>query len=144
MIRHVKFYGSKQLDVMCQNQCFFIARIILIKFVGIFDRIKTCKDTIKTFQGAASIENSFYRDSIPPAKGCITPGKNQDDIRVAVRESNTISTHTSILESVLKPGKAYPEKRRLVQSIAELCDIPGPSHEYVHVTSNIATIPGKY
>ncbi|ENN73058.1 hypothetical protein YQE_10328, partial [Dendroctonus ponderosae] len=111
---------------------------------GIFDRIKTCKDTIKTFQGAASIENSFYRDSIPPAKGCITPGKNQDDIRVAVRESNTISTHTSILESVLKPGKAYPEKRRLVQSIAELCDIPGPSHEYVHVTSNIATIPGKY
>ncbi|KAH1028611.1 hypothetical protein HUJ05_001950 [Dendroctonus ponderosae] len=66
------------------------------------------------FQGAASIENSLYREGIPSAEGrAATPLNNQDGIRMA--ESNTILTHTSPLE----------------------CDIPGPSHEYV------ATVPGS-
>ncbi|XP_048521134.1 uncharacterized protein LOC109545747 [Dendroctonus ponderosae] len=43
----------------------------------------------------------------------------------------------------IKPAEVYPGKRCLVQPIAELGDIPGPSHEYVHVTSNIATVPGS-
>ncbi|KAH1028496.1 hypothetical protein HUJ05_001850 [Dendroctonus ponderosae] len=70
------------------------------------------------FQGAPSIENSFYRESIPSARGCVTPEKNQDG--VCMVESNTILTHTSPLESVIKPAKVYPGKRRLVQPIAEI------------------------
>uniref|UniRef100_A0AAR5PGS0 Uncharacterized protein n=1 Tax=Dendroctonus ponderosae TaxID=77166 RepID=A0AAR5PGS0_DENPD len=60
-----------------------------------------------------------------------------------IKKSNTILTYTSPLESVIKPAKVYPGKRCLVQPIAKLGDIPGPSHEYVHVTSNIATVPGS-
>uniref|UniRef100_A0AAR5Q909 THAP-type domain-containing protein n=1 Tax=Dendroctonus ponderosae TaxID=77166 RepID=A0AAR5Q909_DENPD len=71
-------------------------------------------DLLDGFQGAASIENSLYREGIPSAEGrAATPLNNQDGIRMA--ESNTILTHTSPLE----------------------CDIPGPSHEYV------ATVPGS-
>ncbi|XP_048523248.1 uncharacterized protein LOC125504796 [Dendroctonus ponderosae] len=90
------------------------------------------------FQGAPSKENSFYREGVAYAQGCVTPVKNLP------AESGTSEgegcTQWSPLEGVTKPAKVYPGKRRLVQPIANICDIAGPAYDYVG-PSNIATIP---
>ncbi|KAH1026533.1 hypothetical protein HUJ05_000192 [Dendroctonus ponderosae] len=54
--------------------------------------------------GAASKENSFYREGVAYAQGCVTPVKN------LAAESGTSFTQWSPLEAVTKPAKVYRGK----------------------------------
>ncbi|XP_048526532.1 uncharacterized protein LOC109532813 isoform X3 [Dendroctonus ponderosae] len=129
---------------MCSKRCSLPRNE---KLRSIWMRRAGCEHLLKKFKLRSGFMCSrHFHDACFKANGrlllnCLPTKYLPDGIRMV--ESNTILTHTSPLESVIKPAKVYPGKRRLVQPIVELGDIPGPSHEYVHVTSNIATVPGS-